>query len=185
MIIRLICIAFVFSTLCFHSASAQTFVRESLSTFLQDPNKVRSLVVGIATMKARDNAPKDSAEYRTSWEYWSAIHGYPGPGPRSFPIADVKQFFESSFPETAPFYASFYDGIQDITPPDALAEEVWATCRHGSQDQPDPHFLSWHRMYLYFFERVLRAASGGHELRAALLGLHRPWNGTKRAVAHA
>ena len=30
----------------------------------------------------------------------------------------------------------------------------WKTCRH------DYHFLSWHRMYLYFFERIVRAASG-------------------------
>lgn len=31
----------------------------------------------------------------------------------------------------------------------------WGTCRHGAND-----FLSWHRMYLHFFERILRAASG-------------------------
>src|SRR3954449_7430958 len=30
----------------------------------------------------------------------------------------------------------------------------WSTCNHGY------HFLSWHRMYLYFFERIVRAASG-------------------------
>ncbi|HEX8210048.1 MAG TPA: tyrosinase family protein [Longimicrobium sp.] len=32
---------------------------------------------------------------------------------------------------------------------------VWNTCQHGHY-----MFLSWHRMYLYFFERILRAASG-------------------------
>jgi Common central domain of tyrosinase/Polyphenol oxidase middle domain len=30
----------------------------------------------------------------------------------------------------------------------------WSTCSHGY------HFLSWHRIYLYFFERIVRAASG-------------------------
>jgi hypothetical protein len=30
----------------------------------------------------------------------------------------------------------------------------WSTCDHGF------HFLSWHRMYLYFFERIVRAAAG-------------------------
>ena len=30
----------------------------------------------------------------------------------------------------------------------------WSTCDHGF------HFLSWHRMYLFFFERIVRAASG-------------------------
>lgn len=162
MIIRLVSIAFAFLIYFHHVAIAQNFVRESLSTFLQDDSKVISLLRGVATMKARNSAPKDSAEYRTSWEYWSAIHGYAGLGPRSAPIADVKQFFENQFPDTAPFYASFYEGIQDIAPPagSALAEEIWATCRHGSLEEPDPHFLSWHRMYLYYFERVLRAASG-------------------------
>ncbi len=31
----------------------------------------------------------------------------------------------------------------------------WGTCRHSSDD-----FLSWHRLYLHFFERILRQASG-------------------------
>src|SRR5437899_3777698 len=31
----------------------------------------------------------------------------------------------------------------------------WETCQHGSF-----FFLSWHRMYLYYLERILRAASG-------------------------
>jgi Common central domain of tyrosinase/Polyphenol oxidase middle domain len=32
---------------------------------------------------------------------------------------------------------------------------LWAQCPHGTY-----FFLSWHRMYLYFFERILRQASG-------------------------
>lgn len=35
------------------------------------------------------------------------------------------------------------------------AKPAWATCQHGSF-----FFLSWHRMYLYYFERICRAASG-------------------------
>ena len=31
----------------------------------------------------------------------------------------------------------------------------WGTCRHVSDD-----FLSWHRLYVHFFERILRQASG-------------------------
>lgn len=38
-------------------------------------------------------------------------------------------------------------------------EEAWQTCQHGSF-----FFLSWHRMYLYYFERILRAASGDPDL---------------------
>src|SRR5262245_37507823 len=32
---------------------------------------------------------------------------------------------------------------------------AWNTCQHGSF-----YFLSWHRMYLYYLERILRTASG-------------------------
>jgi Common central domain of tyrosinase/Polyphenol oxidase middle domain len=35
----------------------------------------------------------------------------------------------------------------------------WNQCEHGSY-----YFFSWHRMYLYFFERILRAASGDPNL---------------------
>jgi tyrosinase len=38
---------------------------------------------------------------------------------------------------------------------DAGNLEAWDTCQHGSF-----FFLSWHRMYLYYFERILRSASG-------------------------
>ena len=36
---------------------------------------------------------------------------------------------------------------------------LYGTCEHGSL-----HFLSWHRFYLYYFERILRAASGSPDL---------------------
>jgi len=36
---------------------------------------------------------------------------------------------------------------------------AWRSCQHGSF-----FFLAWHRMYLYFFERILRAASGSRNL---------------------
>lgn len=35
----------------------------------------------------------------------------------------------------------------------------WNTCQHGTQ-----FFFSWHRMYLYYFERILRAKSGNPNL---------------------
>lgn len=35
----------------------------------------------------------------------------------------------------------------------------WNSCEHGTD-----FFLSWHRMYLYFFERILRAKSGNPNL---------------------
>jgi tyrosinase len=38
-------------------------------------------------------------------------------------------------------------------------QEMWNQCQHKN-----PFFLSWHRMYLYFFERILREASGDRNL---------------------
>jgi hypothetical protein len=35
--------------------------------------------------------------------------------------------------------------------PISLAEPTWGTCQHGNC-----FFLAWHRMYLYYFERILR-----------------------------
>lgn len=37
----------------------------------------------------------------------------------------------------------------------AAAQECWATCRHAS-----PYFTTWHRWYLYYFERICRKMSG-------------------------
>jgi hypothetical protein len=42
---------------------------------------------------------------------------------------------------------------------DTPALQAWNTCQHGTF-----FFLSWHRMYLYYFERILRAASGDPKL---------------------
>jgi tyrosinase len=39
------------------------------------------------------------------------------------------------------------------------AQPLWNSCQHGTL-----HFLSWHRLYLHYFERILRAASGSSAL---------------------
>lgn len=35
------------------------------------------------------------------------------------------------------------------------AQPIWNQCQHGSY-----YFLSWHRMYLYYFEKIVRKSSG-------------------------
>ncbi len=49
----------------------------------------------------------------------------------------------------------------------------WNSCQHGTQ-----FFFSWHRMYLYFFERILRAKSGNANLTLPY------WNYQTNAVLH-
>ncbi len=39
------------------------------------------------------------------------------------------------------------------------ARDAWNSCQHGNY-----FFLSWHRMYLHYFERILREASGDPDL---------------------
>jgi hypothetical protein len=52
---------------------------------------------------------------------------------------------------------------------DSPARTAWSTCQHGSF-----FFLSWHRMYLYYFERILRAASGSADLTLPYWDYSRP-----------
>jgi hypothetical protein len=135
------------------------FVRQSLHEFAKDPQKLQSLIDGVREMKRRNASPKDSAEYRTSWEYWANIHGYPGT--KDGTVAQWQAFLTQRFPEDAPLLSGFFQGMTDFTPPDQLATDIWGTCVHSRRGDPEPsHFFTWHRMYLYFFERVLRAASG-------------------------
>jgi hypothetical protein len=137
----------------------KVFVRQSLHEFVNDQQKLVSLIRGVQVMRQRNTAPKDSAEYRTSWEYWANIHGYPG-GVMAGKVADILQARLQRFPESALIISAMFSGLVDQTRPDDLARKVWETCKHSSRTRIEPHFLSWHRMYLYFFERVLRKASG-------------------------
>lgn len=41
----------------------------------------------------------------------------------------------------------------------ALANEMWNTCQ-SHLGQPEQYFLPWHRMYLNFFEQIIRVVSG-------------------------
>ncbi|HZH42957.1 MAG TPA: tyrosinase family protein [Lysobacter sp.] len=45
------------------------------------------------------------------------------------------------------------------SPPKSLANETWNTCQsHAGQNSN--HFLPWHRMFVYYFERIVRQVTG-------------------------
>jgi Common central domain of tyrosinase/Polyphenol oxidase middle domain len=115
-------------------------------------------------MKSLNNSPKNSADYRRSWEYWANIHGYYGPQSPDGVVADTIQYLKT---HNMAEYVKYYDGITDQTPPDAIAQAIWATCEHSGnvQSQQAQNFFGWHRMYLYYFERVLRWAANDDTLR--------------------
>jgi hypothetical protein len=67
----------------------------------------------------------------------------------------------SAFPDNDPRSWVYQAAIHGSNrrPPDPQAQQSWNMCQHASF-----FFLSWHRMYIYFFERILRAASGDPNL---------------------
>jgi len=67
----------------------------------------------------------------TSWRYQAAIHGY----------------VRAADPNKSP---------GDRLPSAATQRRFWSQCQHGSW-----YFLSWHRMYLFYFERIVAAAVAG------------------------
>jgi hypothetical protein len=51
----------------------------SWQDFISGPEgakRLASLQKAVQKMKSLDSSPKDSADYRRSWQYWANIHGY-------------------------------------------------------------------------------------------------------------
>ncbi len=56
----------------------------------------------------------------------------------------------------------YWRGSPEPTPPSPLPAG-WDTCEHGFSTTPlNRFFWPWHRMYLYWFERIIRELSGDH-----------------------
>ncbi|RPJ54029.1 MAG: hypothetical protein EHM24_32230, partial [Acidobacteria bacterium] len=105
-------------------------------------SELMSLRRGVAQMMAWNNAPRDSTDFRRSWVYWANMHAHFG--------ADC----------AGPITGSGMAGVQTFTASNASETATWCRCEHGTEP-----FLTWHRMYLWYFERVLQAAAGDPSLR--------------------
>ncbi|HJU39753.1 MAG TPA: tyrosinase family protein [Tahibacter sp.] len=108
------------------------------------PAELDSLRRAYRQMIAWNDAPRDSANFRRSLRYWANMHSYFGTGCR--PTSGMNQPGMS--------------GITAQSPANANETATWCKCEHGTVQ-----FLTWHRMYLYYFEQVLQAASGDPNLR--------------------
>ena len=88
--------------------------------------RLASLQKAVLKMKSLDgsNVPED---FRRSWRYWANIHGYYGPSSRDGTVQGQIDYLRQNGLEQ---YIPFYDGITDQTPPDSIAQTVWATCEH-------------------------------------------------------
>jgi hypothetical protein len=140
-------------------------VRMRWQDFISGPDgakRLASFQAAVQKMKALDNSPRDSADYRRSWQYWANIHGYFGPASRSGTVAmRIEYLNKSGMAE----YVPRYQGIPDQSPPDSTAQAIWATCQHSRSNAQALNFFGWHRIYLYYFERVLRWAASDDTLR--------------------
>lgn len=135
----------------------QQGVRMNWQTFAQDPARVQSLRNAIAVMRSHDKDDPKSASYRGSWAYWGAMHGYFGPGSVFGTVEEAIDQYNQSGGD--PVLLPLFNGITNVTPPDAIAQQVWGQCQHGT-----PWFFAWHRLYLYYFEKVLQKAANDPNL---------------------
>ncbi|WP_227063665.1 tyrosinase family protein [Acinetobacter pittii] len=134
-------------------------LRISATEFAKDPAKVSALQKGLEKMRANNNAPPLSPEFRTSFNYWANTHGYFGTGKH----ATDKDYYVNQYrmPQCLEIYSkavcdSYYKHIQNSpVPNDGFTDDVWGTCQHGNLN-----FLPWHRMMLYFYERTVRKYVG-------------------------
>jgi hypothetical protein len=124
------------------AAYAQT--RKSVTSL--SSAEIASLRRGVAKMKSRDNAPRGSADFRRSWIYWANAHNHFG--------NDCSGPINPSGP------GSGMAGIQLWTASNADEQATWCMCEHGTIQ-----FLTWHRMFLWYFERVLQEAADDPSLR--------------------
>ncbi len=150
--------AIVLATISSLAAAQPQGTRMNWETFIQDPARVQSLRNAIAVMRSRNSADPTSALYRTSWTYWASMHGYFGPGSPFGTVENGRLRYQNGGGDA--FLFPLFNGITNTTPPDAVAQQVWAQCQHGT-----PWFFAWHRLYLYYFEQQLQAAAKDPNLR--------------------
>lgn len=117
-------------------------IRKSITSL--NATELASLRRGIAQMIAWNSAPHGSANFKRSLRYWANMHAYIGAG--------CSKDSGLSYPGMSGL------SLQSKATPDEIA--TWCTCQHGTIQ-----FLTWHRMYLFYFEQVLQQASGDSNLR--------------------
>ncbi|TPG56053.1 tyrosinase family protein [Sphingomonas glacialis] len=126
------------------SAAPALLASERPSVLSLTAAQLASLRRGVAQMKAWNSEPHGSANFRRSWIYWANMHSYFGTG-----CAAVSGLS-----------AAGMSGLTAQSKSNADEQATWCTCQHGTIQ-----FLTWHRMYLYYFEKVLQAAAGDANLR--------------------
>jgi len=121
-------------------AMAQVPMRNSVDELTAE--EVMSLRRGVGQMMARNSASRGSIDFRRSWLYWANMHAHFGNTCRG------------------PVTGGSMTGVVTWSASNTAETQTWCRCEHGTNQ-----FLTWHRMYLYYFERVLQQAAGDPNLR--------------------
>jgi hypothetical protein len=130
-------------------------LRMKFQDFVKDPKRLDALNKAVGVMKSRSSAVNTSVDYRRSWEYWSAMHGFYGPDAQAGLLQDA-------IDEAPASKKQFFKGLRDLTypaTPAGLAAKVWDKCQHGTLE-----FLTWHRMFLFYFEKTLQESAQDRSL---------------------
>ena len=136
--------------------------RISVLEMSNNPEKVAAYKKGIESMRRSSSADPQSAEYRTSFAYWSNTHGYFGSGTHA---TNMRGWVDQRMPQclaqldkkTCDRYYAHMENTN--VPDDGFTDNVWGTCQHGNLN-----FLPWHRLYMHYYEKTLRRHSGSDDL---------------------
>ncbi|MFO1141275.1 MAG: tyrosinase family protein [Amaricoccus sp.] len=129
---------------CFLNFGAQPAAAQAVRKSVADltPAELMTFRRGVAQMMAWNSAGRGSANFRRSWIYWANMHNHFGDD-CSGPIA-----------------GNSMNGVQLWTASNPNETRTWCACQHHNE-----YFLVWHRMYIWFFERVMQQASGDPNFR--------------------
>ncbi|HEX4962965.1 MAG TPA: tyrosinase family protein [Thermoanaerobaculia bacterium] len=128
--------------------------RMKFQDFVKDQHRLDSLIKAVGVMKTNSTRPPGDFLYRISWEYWGAMHGFFGKGAKAGMLQDAINRAPANKKQ-------FFEGLHDLTyppTPPGLAQQVWDKCTHSGA-QVNLQFLTWHRIYLFYFEKVLQASA--------------------------
>jgi hypothetical protein len=137
------CLLIVFFVFITVSSSAQTHIRYSVNDYFSSKKNLESFKKGIRVMKERSaKNPLD----KTGWVVQANLHA-------CIDCKEAKKWVKEG--QIDPSWEKWiYDGCN------ACNKSVMNNlCQHDHW-----FFLAWHRMYLYYFERILREASGDPSL---------------------
>lgn len=134
---------------------------EDLTKKTQNAQLVTALQTAFQNMRANTN-PNDPK----SLQYWINTHNHFSDDANTFienRRIDCEEVFRPSLgtPAAKSTCANYLNRVKINYTPNAANAKVWGQCQHGTL-----HFLTWHRMYLHFFEKMLRKQSATKTLAA-------------------